>query len=68
MEVTKELKKVEVKKPDNYKARLIYTKYRSKICIIIFNPLPLHGETAPSGPGAAHYRGFTITLRHTHPR
>ena len=24
-----------------------------------------HGATAPSGPGAAHYRGFTITLRHT---
>jgi len=25
----------------------------------------LHGSTAPSGPGASHYRGFTITLRHT---
>jgi hypothetical protein len=24
-----------------------------------------HGATAPSGPGAAHYRGFTITLRHS---
>ena len=27
-------------------------------------PLP-HGATAPSGPGPPHYRGFTITLRHT---
>jgi hypothetical protein len=25
----------------------------------------LHGATAPSGPGPPHYRGFTITLRHT---
>ena len=24
-----------------------------------------HGATAPSGPGPAHYRYFTITLRHT---
>ena len=24
-----------------------------------------HGETAPSGPGPPHYRGFTIPLRHT---
>ena len=24
-----------------------------------------HGSTAPSGPGTPHYRGFTITLRHT---
>jgi hypothetical protein len=24
-----------------------------------------HGATAPSGPRPAHYRGFTITLRHT---
>ena len=24
-----------------------------------------HGITAPSGPGPPHYRGFTITLRHT---
>jgi hypothetical protein len=24
-----------------------------------------HGATAPSGPGPPHYRGFTITLRHT---
>ena len=23
------------------------------------------GATAPSGPGRTHYRGFTITLRHT---
>jgi hypothetical protein len=24
-----------------------------------------HGAAAPSGPGPPHYRGFTITLRHT---
>jgi hypothetical protein len=24
-----------------------------------------HSATAPSGPGPPHYRGFTITLRHT---
>jgi len=24
-----------------------------------------HGATAPGGPGTSHYRGFTITLRHT---
>jgi hypothetical protein len=24
-----------------------------------------HGATAPSGPGRPHFRGFTITLRHT---
>jgi len=24
-----------------------------------------HGATATSGPGPPHYRGFTITLRHT---
>jgi hypothetical protein len=24
-----------------------------------------YGSTAPSGPGSPHYRGFTITLRHT---
>ena len=26
----------------------------------------LHGATAPSGPGPPHFRGFTITLRHTY--
>jgi hypothetical protein len=29
---------------------------------IFFSP---HGSTAPSGPEPPHYRGFTITLRHT---
>jgi hypothetical protein len=27
---------------------------------------PPQGATAPSGPAPPHYRGFTITLRHTH--
>ena len=31
---------------------------------LLFFPPP-HGATAPSGPGPPHYRGFTITLRHT---
>jgi hypothetical protein len=30
----------------------------------LFIPPP-HGAAAPSGPGPPHYRGFTITLRHT---
>ena len=25
----------------------------------------VHGATAPTGSGSSHYRGFTITLRHT---
>ena len=29
-----------------------------------FHPLP-HGATTPIGPGPPHYRGFTITPRHT---
>jgi hypothetical protein len=29
------------------------------------NPLPPHGATAPNVPGLPHYRGFTMTLRHT---
>jgi hypothetical protein len=35
---------------------------------VLFGPYQtflLHGETAPSGPGPPHSRGFTITLRHT---
>ena len=31
---------------------------------VVFPSLP-HGTTAPSGPRPPHYRGFTITLRHT---
>ena len=30
------------------------------VCVCVF-----HGSTAPIGPGLPHYRGFTITLRHT---
>jgi hypothetical protein len=30
-------------------------------CMIFF----FNGATAPSGPRPPHYRGFTITLRHT---
>jgi len=30
------------------------------MCVFLF-----HGETAPSGPGPPHYRGFTVTFRHT---
>ena len=31
----------------------------------IWIPPPPHEATTPSGPGPPHYRGFTITLRHT---
>jgi hypothetical protein len=29
------------------------------------HPSPANGTTALSGPGPPHYRGFTVTLRHT---
>lgn len=29
------------------------------------HPLPPHGAIDPNGPGPPHYRGLTITLRHT---
>ena len=32
---------------------------------LTLNTFLLHGTTAPSGPRPPHYRGFTITLRHT---
>ena len=32
--------------------------------VLSFYDFFFHGATAPSGPGRAHYRGFTITLRH----
>jgi hypothetical protein len=32
--------------------------------LFAFPPFP-YGATAPNGPGLPHYRGFTITLRHT---
>jgi hypothetical protein len=46
------------------------------LCAILCSPLreifpahliflDFHGGTTPSGPGPPHYRGFTITLRHT---
>ena len=43
---------------------------RNNSCILIFSLLLIylpffHGATAPSRPGPPHYRGFTITLRHT---
>jgi hypothetical protein len=31
-------------------------------CVRVLFP---HDATAPSGPGPPHYRGFTITRRHT---
>jgi hypothetical protein len=36
-----------------------------RVIIIIFIPPPPQSATAPSGPGSPHYRGFSITLRHT---
>jgi len=31
---------------------------------VIFSSF-IHATTALNGPGSSHYRGFTITLRHT---
>jgi hypothetical protein len=39
----------------------IHKKYSIYKVYIFFS----NGATAPSGPGPPHYRGFTITLRHT---
>jgi len=33
---------------------------------IHYNNFSFHGVTAPTGPMPPHYRGYTITLRHTH--
>jgi hypothetical protein len=41
-----------------------YKRKKSFKCDICPLP-PVHGATAPSEPGPPHYRGFTITLRHT---
>jgi hypothetical protein len=41
---------------------VIYSVVVEGFSLFIFSP---HGATAPSGPGLPHYRGFTITLRHT---
>jgi hypothetical protein len=41
-----------------------YTRNSLKIVPSLLPPSP-HAATAPSGPGASHYRGFMITLRHT---
>jgi hypothetical protein len=38
-----------------------YVAYKISTCFF-FN---FHGATARMGPGPLHYRGFTITLRHT---
>ena len=42
----------------------VFVKYLRKIGMQWGQFLP-HGATAPSGTGLPHYRGFTITLRHT---
>jgi hypothetical protein len=33
--------------------------------LYLYKTLIFHGATIPSGQGLPHYRGFTITLRHT---
>ena len=50
--------------------RLLYTPIRHECWVNIFVKKSImkyifRGATAPSGPGYPHYRGFTITLRHT---
>jgi hypothetical protein len=36
---------------------------RTSGCFILY--LIFDGTTAPDGPGPSHFRGFTITLKHT---
>jgi hypothetical protein len=46
----------------------LFSKIFSLFSLLNMRDLDLffpHGATAPSGPGPSHYRGFTITLRHT---
>jgi len=45
----------------NYRGELFRVHIRALTSLPIF----YHGAMAPSGPGPTHYRGFTITLRHT---
>jgi hypothetical protein len=41
-------------------------KCKSNYSLILVDPnLFPHGATAPSVPGPRHYRGLTITFRHT---
>jgi len=51
----------------SYTAFVRVAQTNSKCCKLKFtpHPLPPHGTTAPSGPGPPHWRGLTITLRHT---
>jgi hypothetical protein len=44
---------------------VVYSLFRLSHCISYCSLFPPSGPTAPSGPGPPHYRGFTITLRHT---
>jgi hypothetical protein len=44
-------------------ALYIFIAWTGKI-LTFYLPPPPYGATAPSRPGP-HYRGFTITLRHT---
>ena len=41
-----------------------YTNY-AILATLVNVRIFFHGTTAPSGPEPPHYRGFTITLRHT---
>jgi hypothetical protein len=48
----------------NENNKLLYSLI--KPALLLFHlPLFFSGSTAPSGPGPHHWRGFTITLRHT---
>jgi len=48
--------------PSEFKVLYMYVMYAyMHACMYIFS----RGAAARSGPGSPHYRGFTITLRHT---
>jgi hypothetical protein len=49
---------------------LLFVVYLTTLCFKLcyvksYDDFISNGATAPSGPGHPHYRGFTITLRHT---
>jgi len=57
----------------NENSRILFcpkiAKYWASLCLLngTVNIVDffVHSDTAPSGPGPPHYRGFTITLRNT---
>jgi len=52
--------------PDIFLLQWFWSLQRKRCSLwIVLLIVVFHGLTAPSGPEPPHYRGFTITLRHT---